>query len=251
MQYSKYTLWVIVATLCTLMTACVKTGRSSASNEEKASVNLKIGMRYLEMNMLEIAKKNLEKAADLDSSNASIYNALGILHERLNQSTVAKEYYQRATKLDKESSSSANNYGRILCISGDYEEGIAQFQKSADAPFNDKKWLAYTNMGLCQLNNKNEKAAENSFRKALKKNRKYAPALAEMQKISYHAKNYMSARAFLERYLEIKKHTSGTLWYGIQTAQSLGNVKRTEKYKAQLFQSFPTSKEALRVKSAE
>ena len=35
----------------------------------------------------------------------------------------------------------------------------------------------------------------------------FAPALQEMQKISYENRQYLSARAFLERYLGVAKHT--------------------------------------------
>jgi type IV pilus assembly protein PilF len=79
---------------------------------------------------------------------------------------------------------------------------------------------------------------------ALQINRHYSPALFEMQKISYHSEKYMSARAFLERYLSVAKHSAASLWYAVQTERALGNQKLAESYRGKLNTLFPASKEA-------
>jgi type IV pilus assembly protein PilF len=92
--------------------------------------------------------------------------------------------------------------------------------------------------------------AEGYFRQALQVNPEYAPALQEMQKISYHHQQFMSARAFLERYLSVSKHTAETLWFAYQTERALGNAQAADDYKQQLLTLFPASKEAFDVKTA-
>ena len=87
MLHSKSIKWLLVALLCVFVSACVSTKKSnkSVSNKEKATLNLKMGGRYLEMNMLETAKEKIELSISLDSKNAKAYNTLGVLYERLKQ----------------------------------------------------------------------------------------------------------------------------------------------------------------------
>jgi type IV pilus assembly protein PilF len=243
---------LVVSSLCVLLGACTSSGSMGdfVSDSDKAKTNLQLGVRYLELNMLETAKEKLNKAVALDSDNAEIHNALGALHERLGQHEVAGEHYKESISLDEENESIQNNYGRFLCTSGDYKAGMALLNKSLDVSFNAKKWFAHTNLGLCELGLNNKVVAEENFRQALKINVSYPPALLEMQKMSYHARKYMSARAFLERYLGVAKHTAETLWYAAQTERSLGNEEMAEHYRTQLLKDFSASKEAQQVKTA-
>jgi type IV pilus assembly protein PilF len=252
MLHSKSIKWLIVALLCVLASACVSTQESkkSVSNKEKAALNLKMGGRYLEMNMLEIAKEKIELAISQDSKNAKAYNVLGVLYERLKQYDMAGEQYKKAIKLDDNNASIQNNYGRFLCEKDDYQAGVALLKKAIAMPFNNRKWFAYTNIGRCELGKGDQMVAEKNFRQALKENKSYSPALSEMQKISYKAKKYMSARAFLERYLSVTRHSAETLWYAVQTERALGNKAMSEKYRDQLLMKFPTSKESEQVKTA-
>ncbi|MCF6203782.1 MAG: type IV pilus biogenesis/stability protein PilW [Methylococcaceae bacterium] len=252
MLHSKSIKWLIVALMCVFVSACVSTQKAnkSVSNKEKAALNLKMGGRYLEMNMLETAKEKIELAISLDSKNAKAYNTLGVLYERLNQYDMAGKQYKKAMRLDEENASILNNYGRFLCEKEDYQAGIALLKKAIIMPFNHRKWFAYTNIGRCELGKGDLAAAERNFRQALQDNKNYSPALSEMQKISYKAKKYMSARAFLERYLAVTRHSAETLWYAVQTERALGNKAMSEKYREQLLMSFPSSKESEQVKTA-
>ncbi len=252
MLHSKSIKWLLVALLCVLVSACVSTqgSKKSVSNKEKAALNLKIGGRYLELNMLEIAKEKIELAISQDSKNAKAYNTLGVLYERLKLYDKAGKQYKKAIQLDDNDASIQNNYGRFLCEKDDYQAGLALLKKAISMPFNHRKWFAYTNIGRCELGQGDPVAAERSFRQALQENKSYSPALSEMQKISYKAKKYMSARAFLERFLAVSKHTSETLWYAVQTERALGNKAMSDKYREQLLKRFPTSKESEQVKTA-
>ena len=115
---------------------------------------------------------------------------------------------------------------------------------------NNRSWLALTNIGVCLMRQNDGSKAEGYFRQALQANPEYAPALQEMQKISYHNQQFMSARAFLERYLAVSKHSAETLWFAFQTERALGNPQAADDYKQQLLTLFPASKEAFDVKTA-
>jgi len=242
-MYKKPVNCLLILLLGLFISACTNT-KDPLPKKEESILYMQMGVRYLEMGMLKIAKENLEMAVEVDSNNADAHNVLGVLYERLQLIPKAMEQYREAVALDASSSGAKNNYGRFLCERGEYEAGMQLLNETILLPLNNRKWFAYTNLGRCQLRQGQQKLAESSFRKALQMNKNYSPALFEMQKISYHAKKYMSARAFLERYLSVAKHTAPTLWYAVQTERVLGNKQLAEAYKDKLFSLFPVSKEA-------
>lgn len=222
----------------------------SMTKEEKALLNLQMGVRYLDMGMLEVAKQKLDTALKLDSRNADIHNALADFYERIHEVESADDHYETAVDLSPDNFSIRNNYGRFLCDRGKFAEGIGLLQQSLDLPLNNRKWFALTNMGICYLKQNNAQLAESYFRQALQVDSTYSAALLEMMKISYQNGNYMSARAFLERYLGPARHTAETLWYAMQTERALGNEVMSLQYLDQLLLSFPASKEAQQAKTA-
>jgi len=117
-------------------------------------------------------------------------------------------------------------------------------------PLNNRKWFAYTNIGLCEMRQGQQQLAEGYFRQALQENRSFPPALFEMQKISYRVRNYMSARAFLERYLAVANHNAETLWFAVQTERVLGNKELSEEYREKLLNQFPASKQAQQLRTS-
>ncbi len=252
MQYKKLLKCLFITLIVCFMSGCISSNGSPSKlpKEQEAQLYLKMGARYLEMGMLKTAKEKLEKAESIDSNNASIQNSLGALYEQMKLFSDAKKHYQNAVELDKDSYSAKNNYGRFLCERGGYDEGMQLLKDALLVPLNNRKWFAYTNVGRCELRKGKLQEAEYNFRQALQVNKNYAPALFEMQKISYHSENYMSARAFLQRYLAVAKHSAETLWYAVQTERVLGNMKAAEGYEGKLFSLFPLSKQArqLRIK---
>ncbi len=220
------------------------------NREEKAKLHLKMGVQYMDLGMLDVAKEKLDAAANFDSSNPEIQNALAVFYERTKDFEEASDHYRSALSKDPDNFSTKNNFGRLLCERGDYDKGMSLLQEALDSPMNTHTWLALTNIGVCLIKQNDNLKGEGYFRQALQGNPEYAPALQEMQKISYNHQQFMSARAFLERYLSVAKHTPETLWFAFQTERALGNGEAADEYKEQLLNSFPASKEALEIKTA-
>ncbi|MCK9605192.1 MAG: type IV pilus biogenesis/stability protein PilW [Methylomonas sp.] len=245
--------FLAIAAACVVIGACgllPSFGGDGMNDHEKANLNLQMGVRYLDLGMLEVAKEKLETAYDLESGNPETLNALAVFYERIKDDDQAAEFYQAAIGKDPENYSTKNNYGRFLCERGKYEKGMAMLQEALNSPMNQRPWLALSNIGICLVLQNDPAKGEEYLRRALTGNPGYPPALQEMLKISYNNQQYMSARAFLERYLAVAKHTPETLWYGFQTERALGNRQAAENYKEQLLINFPTSTEALQAKSA-
>ena len=220
------------------------------SRQEKATLNMQMGVRYLELGMLEVAKEKLEIAYDLDSRNPEILNALAVFYERIKDNIKAEDLYESASSRDPDNYSIKNNFGRFLCERGEPDKGMALLKTALESPMNNRPWMAQSNMGICLLQQNQPMQAEGFFRQALQANPEYSPALKEMLKLSYNNQQYLSARAFLERYLAVTKHNADTLWFAYQTERAMGNQQGAEEYKEQLLTNFPASKEALDIKTA-
>ncbi len=229
---------------CTLFTDTDK----ATKNDESASIYLQLGVRYMDLGKLEIAKENLQRALKKDPNSAQVHNAFAFLYEKLNDYELARENYERALELSPDDWSVQNNYGRFLCDRSEYEQGMALLTQAISTQLNDRPWLALTNAGRCQLAMQQKQSAKAYFKQALLLNNTYAPALLEMQKISYQSGEYWPAKGYLQRYLGVADHTSGTLWFGMQTERALGNEALAKEYQNLLLEKFPLSDEAKQIK---
>ena len=79
------------------------------------------------------------------------------------------------------------------------------------------------NAGNCARSAGDLKRAEENFRKALAVKPRFGEALFQMADLEYSQTEYMSARAFLERYLEVGRTSPATLWLGVRIERGLGN----------------------------
>jgi type IV pilus assembly protein PilF len=227
------------------LTACGLTGTTKSDNS--GDVHLQLGVRYLSMNKLELAKENLLLAINENSGNAQAHNALAYLYEKLNQPDNAKDHYETALNLAPDDLGVQNNLGRFLCEHGELEAGMKLLSDASSNPINDRQWMALTNAGRCQLSMGQKQLAENYFRQALQLNNSYAPALSEMQKIAYEKGDFWAAKGFLQRYLSVAEHTAETLWYAAQAERALGNKELAKQYKNLLLEKFPLSNEAKKI----
>jgi len=229
------------------VTALVACGSAGTKSNNAEDVHLQLGVRYLSMNKLELAKENLQLALKKNSGNTQAHNALAFLYEKLNQPDKAKEHYETALALTPDDLGVKNNFGRFLCEHGRFEEGMALLSETSSNPLNDRQWLALTNAGRCGLSMGQKQQAENYFRQALQLNSAYAAALSEMQKIAYEKGDYWASKGFLQRYLGVAAHTAETLWFAAQTERALGNKELAREYKNLLLEKFPLSAEAQKI----
>lgn len=239
-RISKLLNCVRVCLLAVVLTACT----TSAEKKGSSDVYLQLGVRYLSLNKLEIAKENLERALQIEPDNMQAHNALAFLYEKIERYPEAKSHYEAALRLAPEDLGVQNNYGRFLCEQGEYSAGMALLTKAISNLLNDRAWLAMTNAGICQMGMGQKQAAKIYFKQALHLNENYAPALLEMLKISYQNGEYWPAKGFLQRYQAAATPTSESLWYAMQTEQALGNETEAREYQKLLLEKFPFSKEA-------
>lgn len=236
---------MLIFVLSAALAACASW--SEKKDENTADIYLQLGIRYLNMNRLEVAKENLERALHEEPNNIQAHNALAFLYEKIEKYPEARAHYEAALRIAPEDLGVQNNYGRFLCEQKQFEEGMALLSRAIANLLNDRQWLALTNAGLCQLELGQRQKAKAYFKQALLANNTYAPALLAMQKISFLNGEYWPAKGYLQRYVGVAEHTSESLWFGMQTERSLGNEGLANEYQNLLLEKFPLSNEAKQI----
>lgn len=246
----KIALTIILYFICLGLNGCDQTTgksesiRPTAGTNDIAQSNLNLGIAYLRTGEYEKALEKLQKAREADKNYPPIYNALGVLYQQLGDKVKAEAFFMQALDLNGSDSSALNNYGQFLCQESRFDEAEAAFLKAANNSLYATPEIAFSNAGTCAMKEGKLDTAEMYFRDALEKNPRVAIALLQMAEISYATGNYLSARGYLQRYLEISVHTAKSLWLGIQIENELGDKNALSSYKLLLKNQFPDSKEA-------
>ena len=239
---------VLLGTLLVCLYGCNQTGgssniRPSVTTNDVASSNLNLAVEYLRRGDYETALEKLDRAYQADPGYYATHHTYALLYQQLGNNKKAEEYFKRALSLNSKDSLTMNNYGRFLCQAGRVKEAEEIFLKAADNPLYETPEVAITNAGLCVLRDGRTDDAEEYFRRALSINPRIATALLQMVDISYNKTNYMSARGYLQRYLEVAPHNAKSLWLGIRTEKQLGDEDTVSSYALMLKNNFPDSEE--------
>lgn len=218
--------------------------REGIDYTKAAEVNATLGLRYMQQGNYELALKKLQKAIGFDPRYAPAHHYLGELYRRLEKYDEADEEYRDAIYYSDEPDYSLfNNYGIFLCSRKRYDEGEKQLLRVLENPVYPRKELVYENLGMCVEQKPNQERAEEYLRNALRINPRLPNSLLAMARLSFAKGEYLSTRAYLQRYLESARHTPETLWLGIRTERLLGDRNAVASYGLLLKANFPNAPE--------
>ncbi len=222
-----------------------KTGHlgSPVRRASPADVYVQLGTAYLTENRVGEAFKNARKAVLVDPQLASAHTLLGVLHQRLGQSTQAGTHLRKAVQLSPHDPYALNALGSYLCGQGDYADADPYFRRALQNPLYPTPWVALHNAGSCQEKAGAFEQSEIDYRAALRQNPRFAPSLLRMAHLSFRKDNYLSSRAYLQRYLAEAPHTAESLWLGVRTEKNLGDMDQMSTYAAKLRSLFPDSEQ--------
>lgn len=211
---------------------------------EVAQSNLNLGIEYMRLGKYELALASLQRARDARPDYAPIYDVFGLLYQRMGKPEEAEQYFLRALKMDEKNPSTQNNYGQFLCNQDRVEEADKYFLAAAENPLYDAREIPYANIGTCALRHgQNDKAAD-YFTRALSLNPNIPTVLFSMSEINYERRDYTGARDYLNRYIDIKGQSPGSLWLGIRVERELGDKDKVSSYALLLRNKYPDSEEA-------
>lgn len=221
------------------------------SDSRLAEINTQLGVEYMREGNYETALKKLDKALDVDPNYPRAYDVLGLLYSRLGENEKAGQNFKRAMELAPNDSNILNNYGQFLCRQGDPTQGQELFVRAVQNPLYATPEVAYTNAGICALNQQDKVAAEQHLRAALARNSEMPLALLQMSRLTYDDREYLAAKGYLERYAQVGRHTPESLLLGVQIEKQLGDADAADSYAMALKGKFPDSQEAQDLMSAD
>ena len=218
---------------------CAGNPDNSVTDPKRASeINLDLAVDYLRRGNLAQAKEKLDRALEQNSRNAAAHSVAGMLYTRLRDTGKADSHYQRAVSLDPENAEYKNNYAVFLCQQNRAERGEKLALQAATDLLYKTREVAYYNAGTCARSRGDVASAEKHFRAALQIRPRFGEALHQLAELEYDQKNYLSARGFLERYLEVGRTTPETLWLGVRIERGLGNTAVAQHYANRLKADF-------------
>lgn len=234
--------------LCLLQLSCAsqppqESGPKPATARQIASVNTQLGLGYLRNGQTDLAWERLNTAIEADPDYATAHNGIALVYDKRGEPDKAEKHFKRALELNPTDSAAQTNYGVFLCEHGRMDEGEAYFLKAVENPLYGKPAMAYTNAGLCRMRADDNSKAESYFRAALRADPRFPVALLNMAELSYDGGEYLAARAYMQRYEQVAKHNSRSLWLGIRIEERLGDKDAVSSLAMLLKANYPDSPE--------
>jgi type IV pilus assembly protein PilF len=209
-----------------------------------ARTNTDLGIEYARRGYMDLAMEKLKKAIEQDDTYALAHSTIAFLYAQRGYIEEADREYRRAIALDGSNPDTRNNFGVFLCGQGKREEADRNFKLALASRDYTTPEAAWANIGTCARSAGDPAAAETAFRNALMINANFPTALVEMAKLSYGRKDYLQARAFVQRFDKLSKPSAEMLALGVRTERALGNPDGARSYEIRLARSFPDSPEA-------
>jgi len=239
--------------VCLLATGCVTTTTTTggvkpdADKGDAAELNYQLGARYYRNGNYELARDRLLYSIELNSRNAVAHYTLALAYEALGNLRLATESYEQAVRISPRDHKVQNAYAVFLCNQNDFEEAGEHFAIAAKITENDNAEITLTNAGVCMMQKPDQVQAEAFFREALQYRVNHGEALIQLCLLKFAQADYLSSRAFLQRYLGSNVVSAGVLYLGIQIEDKLNDERAKTEYSNRLLREFPASQEARRV----
>lgn len=179
-----------------LIAGCATDG--GVNRQDAAAANADVGADYLHKGQNDRAQQAFHKALGYDKNNFTANWGMAVVSERLDQPAQASQYFKKTLSL-RAAPGVYNSYAAFLCEQGKTDQGVANFKRALNAGNTGDRADSLANAGLCLYRAHRVDEAADYFRRALKADPKQGTALTHLASIEYHAQNYLSARAFMER----------------------------------------------------
>lgn len=234
-------------------TACTSsTQQLSKPQPERASdINLQLGIDYFRKGDFQMAKDKIDRAVQQNPRNAMAQATAGLLYDRLNDPEKSDAHFEKAVSLDPTDPEILNNYAVILCKRGKHKQGEKYFLKAANNPLYKTPEAAYLNAGNCARGAGDLENAEVNYRKALSVKPRFTQALYEMADLELKQNNFLSARGFLERYMEAGTTNAATLWLALRIERGLDHTAIARSYAQRLKAEYPSATETKELLESE
>ncbi|SFD23680.1 type IV pilus assembly protein PilF [Thiohalospira halophila DSM 15071] len=225
-----------VILLAALLAGCASAPSGSAREDaEAADANARLGLAYLEQGDYQRARTKLQRALKFAPEHADAHHYLAELYRRLEEPERAREHYAAALEATPEAPALNNNVGVFRCEQGEVDGAVAAFETAAADPVYERRAHALGNAGECLKEAQRLEEAAAYYRRALAVDGAPRRFLRELAGIQYQREAYLSARGFLERYIDaVDEPAMAALELGARIERALGNPAGARAYRRDL-----------------
>lgn len=238
--------WVAMGIAFGLISSCTSNESQfkTSSEVERAQTRIELGMSYLQLDQLQFAEEEFAKAIELNPRSDSAYHGLGLVAAKRQDQKTAKQHLSRAVKLNKDNALAVNDYAAVLCRTQEVDKGIAVLQSAGSDPERENNLARMTVWGVCKTAHHDISGAEKVYTRILVVVPEFEQALLSMAELRYQQRQYLSSRAFIERYIGAGHISPRALLLGAEIEQMLDNPSQKAAYLHRLWQQFPNSPQA-------
>jgi type IV pilus assembly protein PilF len=205
---------------------------------------MNLGAGYLRQGNVTLAIERLERALAQDPRLVQAHSTIALAYDQIGSLEEAETHYLRATELDPRSGNAANFYAVFLCNRQQrWADAVPYFRRAADDSNYPTPEAALTNAGVCARDAGEVEVATENFREALVRNPSYSDALLNMMELSYQQRNFLQARAFVQRFLAARPATAQVLLMCVNVERELDDAATADRCAAQLRSGFRGSDE--------
>ncbi|WP_413699673.1 type IV pilus biogenesis/stability protein PilW [Psychromonas sp. KJ10-10] len=206
---------------------------------------MKLALRYLRKDEMQLAKENLEKALEYQPNDANIYRIYAYYSQRVNEDEDAEKFYKKSLSLDSKNADTHNNYGTFLCRKERYEEAEKEFLTAIEQTSYSNVADTYENAAYCAEKAQNFDKAIYYYQYALSHNPNKIGLHLSLANLNINKKEFTVAQLNIFNFLKKSKATPESLWQSIRLSYATEKGASLNKYATQLLSEFPESQRAL------
>lgn len=218
--------------------------RPAANEKEgRARIHVDLGDAYLEASNFGVALDEAKAALASDPGYSPAYLLVARVYAGLGDTQAARANFDEALRLSPGDPDINTAYGQYLCFQGQPQAGLDRLGVAMRNPYYRTPARAQVSAGLCQLQLKDDAAAEASFQRALQLDPTHSQASLQLADIAFRRGNYEAARRYLTNLHQNGPTTAASAWLGLRVERRLGNRDDAASYAQQLKSRFPNSPE--------
>jgi len=213
----------------------------SKKNEERAQMQMQLGIGYLQSQKYPEALTAIQEALKLNNQDYQIHNNLGLAYYGLSKWQKAKYHFEVAIQLKKDFPQGLNNLCSTYNQLGEYEKAIEACKQALAIDTYATPEFARTNLGISLTQLRRYREAQNNFEVALKKRPQFCQAIKEFGKMEYDQKNFKDAVSKFKQVLKLcPMHQESHYRLGLSFFY-LGEKRKSARVFQEFVQKFPNS----------
>jgi len=237
---------LFIVFLVSIISACVQ--ENSVDNVKASDAQMQLGIGYLKLNELALAKEPLKRAIELNKKNADAYMVLALVFQREDEIKLAEKNFLKALKIEPKNSRILSNYAVFLRESKRYEESMQRFTQASEDPLYTERASVFENMGITALMMNQHDEAKKYFQRAIRLDWRRGRSLIELTELNYADKNYDEAYRYYSGFVGlvgegIHEQDAHTLSIGVKVAKAKNKKIEAANYGLQLRDLYPNSPE--------